>query len=165
MTNGMDAILWSIDCPHRETCLRFIHAFQPDEPSHISYISHHHKPDQPCPDLLETTHPLPTMNTPTPSQSTRGYHPDQIRSIQKILTIAATTPSHIADIFVNFAPHCNALYVHAYTHGWTDTSPSVPHSFSEYIYLDSTHPGQTEKLTQYLLNFIAAIEPAQPIIP
>lgn len=59
MTNGMDAILWSIDCPHRETCLRFIHAFQPDEPSHISYISHHHKPDQPCPDLLETTHSQP----------------------------------------------------------------------------------------------------------
>lgn len=105
------------------------------------------------------------MNTPTPSQPTRGYHPDQIHSIKKILTIAATTPSHIADIFINFSPHCNALYVNAYTHGWTDVIPSVPYSFSEYIYLDSTHPSQARKLTQKLLNFIASIEPAQPIIP
>jgi len=53
MPNGMVGLLWSFDCPNRETCLRFIHAFQPDGRPNASYISHYHSPDQPCPDLLE----------------------------------------------------------------------------------------------------------------
>jgi len=99
------------------------------------------------------------MNNTPPTPPTRGYHSDQIRSIQEILALATSTPSHIADIFVSFSPHCHMLSVAAHTHGWDEHTPA---KFSEHIYLDFQSPDSGEKLAKQLIDFIAAIVPATP---
>jgi len=98
------------------------------------------------------------MNTP-PTQPTRGYHLNQIRSIQKIFAIAATTPSHIADVFVSFSPNRHMLIVTIYSRGF---EPHIPPSFEVNLNLNSITPGHARKFTKYILDYIAAIVPATP---
>lgn len=52
---GITMNLWSIDCPMRETCLRYL-AMETDNPDSplgtYSYSAHYHAPSETCPDAL-----------------------------------------------------------------------------------------------------------------
>jgi hypothetical protein len=57
MPNGAKGVLWSLDCPKRETCKRFI-AYDyelslADPNRQINVTSHHHGPKDECPDYLK----------------------------------------------------------------------------------------------------------------
>ena len=57
MPNGADGVLWSLDCPKRETCKRFL-AYDyelslADPHRQINVTSHFHGPKDECPDYLK----------------------------------------------------------------------------------------------------------------
>ncbi len=50
---------------------------------------------------------------------TRGYSAETIAIVHDLLNIALTTPSELADVFVEFSPHVEEVGVRIHPHGWT----------------------------------------------
>jgi hypothetical protein len=62
-------------------------------------------------------------NTENTSPETRGYSDEHLAVMREILTIAASTPKHVADVFVSYAPHVDGISVQAYACGWSNRHP------------------------------------------
>ncbi len=46
--------------------------------------------------------------------------------INELMAFALTTPTEKADVFVEFAPHCNTIDIRAYIEGWrTGYDPAI----------------------------------------
>jgi hypothetical protein len=52
LPDGTPALLHSIDCPHRDHCARYCQIERDDPMAILSYCSHHHAPNSPCPDYI-----------------------------------------------------------------------------------------------------------------
>lgn len=52
------------------------------------------------------------------AQNTRGLTPEVIQACNALLTLGLTTPSHVADVFVSWSPHCDNVSVDVHLGGW-----------------------------------------------
>lgn len=55
-----------------------------------------------------------------------------VEKINELMAFALTTPSEKADVFVEWAPHCNVIDVRAYVGGWKSGADA---DFSHWITL------------------------------
>ena len=55
LLNGKEGLLWSIDCPKRETCARycqFAHRDTEETTNYTPFVAHFHAPSETCPDYI-----------------------------------------------------------------------------------------------------------------
>ena len=73
--------------------------------------------------------------------------------VHAIFEIALTTPKNVADVFVDWSPHCSLLSFYANPGGWNEGAKAVcEHRF----YLN--HKDTPEKVTEALAKAKAALE-------
>ena len=82
--------------------------------------------------------------------------PEQIEDAKAILQMAMETPSDVADVFVEFVPHCDCLDVRVFGGGWMkDAEPTARRNL--YLSRDCS-----KEMRLWLSNAIAYIR-AHPI--
>jgi hypothetical protein len=88
------------------------------------------------------------MNKPTHNLTAEGR-----ALVHAIINIALTTPSNVADVFIDWSPHCCLFHFYVNPGGWTEGAKNVcNHRF----YFD--HTQDAEKITAALEKAKAALE-------
>lgn len=75
------------------------------------------------------------MKNTTSTASTRGYSIEQLAVLHDLLTIAATTPKNVADVFFHYSPHVDQLDVSIHAGGWVNGADAT---YRDQAYLDDS---------------------------
>ena len=89
-----------------------------------------------------------TTNKPTHNLTAEGR-----ALVHAILEIALTTPKDVADVFVDWSPHCSLLNFYVIPGGWIE---GAKHTCEHRFYFE--HAETPEELTDGLSNALAALQ-------
>ena len=80
-----------------------------------------------------------------------------LRVMMDITSLAMSTPSHVADVFVEWAAHVGTLYVRVFRGGWSGRHEK-PDWQAEKYFGDGTEAGDYADLLELHLQLKAAIK-------